>query len=361
MTTNFHTAFPFGGGITAAGIEYPMGQLDAAISAAMTSGSGWTSSLDGTAAAGQKVVPVTSTVVGIGAQPGMAVWIGEAGGTTEVRVIDTVQAGVSVTLLTNLTNTYAAGVLITASPAELVDARGGAATLGARLAAYSSVIPKVVAIAIGTTTYTPSSGVRAIYVECIGGGGGGGGVATAATNAGAGGGGGGGAYSAIWILTPASSYAVAVGAGGAGGTAGANAGTAGGDTTFGSPSVCTAKGGGGGQPDTVAAGPRVAGRGYIGGLASGGVGDARATGGQGGAGLVLAAAQAIAGHGGTAAGWASGGGYARSSSTGGGGQGTGDGTYYGVGGGGGGGLILSGGASVAGEIGRAGLIRVTEF
>jgi hypothetical protein len=69
--------------------------------------------LDGTAASGQKVVPLASTT---GAVAGMSVYIGSSGGNHETRTIDTVSAGVSVTLTANLTHTYSAGVYLVSLP-----------------------------------------------------------------------------------------------------------------------------------------------------------------------------------------------------------------------------------------------------
>ncbi len=209
---------------------------------------------------------------------------------------------------------------------------------------------------VTSSPYVPSNGARALYVECVGAGGGGGGCATAATNAAAAGGGGSGAYSAAWLIGAAvkASFTVAVGALGTGGTAGANNGTAGGDTTFDSPSVCTAKGGSGGIADTVAAGPRIGGLGGAGGLAASGVGDLKCSGNPGDEGMALAAAQAASGQGGPAAGPF--GGAAQGRKT----QGAGD-AATGFGGGGAGACILSGGASVAGGNGAPGLIRVWEW
>ena len=212
---------------------------------------------------------------------------------------------------------------------------------------------KVVEILQGTTSYSYTTGARALYVECIGGGGAGGGVATAATNAGAAGGGGAGAYSAA-LLTglPANPITVQVGAGGSPGSAGANPGGAGTDTTFGATSLCTAKAGLGGLADTVAAGPRIGGLSAAGGAAASGVGDAKFDGMPGGIGLALAAAQAVSGFGGV--GPFGGAGIAQTTQH----AGTTGGNY---GSGGSGGCILSGGASVAGGAGANGLIRVTEL
>lgn len=77
-----------------------------------------------------KVVPVASTT---GAVAGMPVYIGLTSGTHEVGVIDTISAGVSVTLVANLASTYNSGAPISATPAEVADARGGYATLGAKV------------------------------------------------------------------------------------------------------------------------------------------------------------------------------------------------------------------------------------
>lgn len=130
MTTVHHDPHAYGAALSSAEVNRPLAELDAAVELAMVSGSGWSTVLDGTAASGQKVIPVASTT---NALPGMAVWVGTPGGTNEQRTIDTVSAGVSVTVTVNLTNTYLAGALISASPAEIVEARGGQSSLGARV------------------------------------------------------------------------------------------------------------------------------------------------------------------------------------------------------------------------------------
>lgn len=228
----------------------------------------------------------------------------------------------------------------------------------ARLAGLSTTDYRLLTITeifSGTTSYTPTTGVRALFIECIGGGGAGGGVATAITNAGAAGGGGGGAYSCTWNITNVSgTHTVAVGAGGTAGAAGANPGGVGGDTDFkdtAGTSICTAKGGLGGLADTVAA-IHVGGLSVAGGAAASGVGDLKIDGGVSGTGLALAAAQAVSGSGG-ASHFGSGAASRKTQ-----GAGVAAGVY---GGGGSGGCILSGGASVAGGAGGAGLIRVWEF
>lgn len=97
-----------------------------------------------------------------------------------------------------------------------------------------------------STSFVPTAGCRAMYVECIGGGGQGGGAATSSTTASVGTGGGGGGYSAK-ILTGAqvkNPTTYAIGAGGS--TSGSGAvGQAGGNTTW-DTNVVVANGGAGG-------------------------------------------------------------------------------------------------------------------
>jgi hypothetical protein len=143
------------------------------------------------------------------------------------------------------------------------------------------------------TVYTPSVGTKALGVQCIGGGGGGGGSVGGANKA-AGGGGGSGGYSAVFIVAPKPSYSYAIGTGSAG-VSGGNP-SAGGDTTFDSPSVCTAKGGSGGiSMASVTAGIS---NGGLGGLASGGVGDFKSDGNSGSPGYLSGNANPMPGIGG---------------------------------------------------------------
>lgn len=213
---------------------------------------------------------------------------------------------------------------------------------------------KVTYITNPTVSYTPTAGVDALFVECIGGGGGGGGCLTAVTNSAAAGGGAGGGYSAKWVTANiGGALTVAVGAGGAGGVAGANPGTAGGATSFKDNTaltVCLANGGGGGTADTVAA----IHAGGLGGTGNtlGAIGDIVVPGQPGHHGVALAAAQAVSGNGGNSMFGAA----AIGRKT----QGAGSAANL-YGGGGAGGCILSGGASVAGGNGSNGLIRVWEF
>ena len=157
----------------------------------------------------------------------------------------------------------------------------------------------IVEIFTGTVTYTPSAYAKALYVEAVGGGGAGGGAATGSSSCSIGGGGGAGAYAAVLLTSLNSSYTVQVGAGGTAGSAGA-AGNAGGDTTFGTgPSVCTAKGGSGGA--VLAAGTSLVTQvGATGGLSSGGIGDLKEDGCDGGWGVRLSASSAMSGEGGAA-------------------------------------------------------------
>ncbi|RRW77601.1 phage tail protein [Pantoea dispersa] len=129
----------------------------------------------------------------------------------------------------------------------------------------------------GSGTYTPTTGTKAIYVECIGGGGGGGGCsATASGSLAVAAGGGSGGYVAAYITNPtATAYTVgAAGAAGIGTTSGAGGGLdggAGGNTTFGSSIL--AGGGGGGTGNgitTVTSGTFTLKVGAAGGTAGGG-------------------------------------------------------------------------------------------
>lgn len=111
--------------------------------------------------------------------------------------------------------------------------------------------------------YTPTAGTKAIKVTLVGGGGGGGGCQASATSSTfSGGGGGAGATVVAWITSPASSYPVTIGTGGAGGV-GAAAGSAGGNSVFGS---LTAGGGGGASRTSATNTP-----GGAGGTATGGL------------------------------------------------------------------------------------------
>lgn len=133
MTTVKHTPIATGAQLLAAVLNAPLSQLDAAIlavEAAIAGASLPVTTTDATANSGQPVVPVASTD---GFVVGQSVWIGDLGGTFETRTILSIQAGVSLTMSANLTNTYAAGKVVSASPSELVEARAAFATVHARL------------------------------------------------------------------------------------------------------------------------------------------------------------------------------------------------------------------------------------
>lgn len=132
----------------------------------------------------------------------------------------------------------------------LQSAGAGAAPTWATLSATGSLI-RAPQILTSGTSYTTPSNCTAIYVEAVGGGGGGGGKDNVANDIG--GSGGGGAYCAKYFtVTSSTAYTYAIGAAGTGGAAGANAGVAGGDTTFtvGATTI-TANGGNAGAAGTT--------------------------------------------------------------------------------------------------------------
>ncbi len=214
-----------------------------------------------------------------------------------------------------------------------------------------------VLLLISGTTYTPSNGTRALYVECMGGGGAGGGSATAAASGGAGGGGGGGSYSTVWLTGAQvkSSFVYAIGASGAAGAAGNNPGGNGGDTTFDSASVCTGKGGTGGGGSAAGTALAAVSAGGAGGVA--GVGDGTLVGAPGKHGILLNATGTNGAYGGDGGNGFLGGGAALGARA----QGTGVSATANNGGGGSGGVVINNGAAVAGGAGGSGRIRIWEF
>jgi hypothetical protein len=98
----------------------------------------------------------------------------------------------------------------------------------------------------GSGTYSTPVGCSAIFIRAVGGGGGGGYAkgTSAGTLRAVGGGGGGGGYTEKLIVSPAASYAYAVGAAGSGGVASTSTvATAGGVTSFGTTLVIANSGG----------------------------------------------------------------------------------------------------------------------
>lgn len=150
-------------------------------------------------------------------------------------------------------------------------------------------------------TYTPTTGTRALYVECIGGGGAGSGAAsTTSGNMSVSSGGGSGAYSAVFLSASIKgSYTVVVGVGGTVGASGAP-GNSGNDTTFDSPSVCTAKGGSGSSGQVVSGSTVAVVLGGAGGAASSGIGDFKCDGSDGGIAVRLSGSVGYGGMGGAA-------------------------------------------------------------
>lgn len=105
------------------------------------------------------------------------------------------------------------------------------------------------------TTYTPSTGTKAVFLRMCGGGGGGGGAKGGSSSADIGGGGGSGSYLEKFVTfsVTAASYTIAIGSAGSAGASSGGAGGAGGSTTFACDSNCssgsvtfTANGGNGG-------------------------------------------------------------------------------------------------------------------
>jgi hypothetical protein len=142
-------------------------------------------------------------------------------------------------------------------------------------------------------TYTPSAGMVACIINCVGGGGGGAGAgAPGASALTFGGGGGSGGYSRTFATAAqiGASQAVAIGAGGNGGAVGANNGLNGGATSVGT--LCVANGGGGG----ATTGTPSCGQGGAGGGA--GTGDITATGNAGSGGAPGGAFSSAGGWGG---------------------------------------------------------------
>jgi hypothetical protein len=213
----------------------------------------------------------------------------------------------------------------------------------------------------GTTSFTPTAGVTALYVECVGAGGAGGGAAagTAAASFGNGGGGGGGGWSSLWATTAvAGAHAsIAVGAGGTAGTTGGNAGNGGGDTTFtnnAAAAICVGKGGSGG---TSGATQTLLGGGYAGGAGGvAGTGDRSIQGEDGDYPIictVAVATGAVSGKGGKAAmGYGGGGALIKVGGAGNAGR---------VYGGGGSGGLDSAATTRVGGVGGNGIIRIWEY
>ena len=139
MSTDYHDPLVDGTPTDAATLEAPLAQLDAAISAVTgTSSAAWAVVLSSQAASGQKVL-LCNAPASVAA--GQSIMIGDpASATVENRVVDTTVAGVSITVTVNLTSTHAAGETVANSGAEIVQARGGEATLWTGLRKTAGVV-----------------------------------------------------------------------------------------------------------------------------------------------------------------------------------------------------------------------------
>lgn len=140
-------------------------------------------------------------------------------------------------------------------PSDYVTTSAGAGDAGKGVKLNASGVfdasftrPPTVQVFTSSGTYTAPSGLKYAIVEVVGGGGGGGSALTVSGSASGGGGGGGGyAKKLISATTIGVSQTVTIGALGAGG-APSNAGSAGGNTTFGA--LLTANGGSGGSHES---------------------------------------------------------------------------------------------------------------
>jgi hypothetical protein len=217
--------------------------------------------------------------------------------------------------------------------------------------------PGNVIVILASTTYTPSAGCRACFMEAWGGGGGGGGAnCTTAGNNSEGGGGGSGGYSGSYIVSPAASYVVTIGAGGAG-VAGGN-GAPGGMTSIGS--ACAAAGGAGSGFNLATVGPIIGNGGGAGADAAAGIGNLYRLYGQQGEGIIVLGGGGFQARGGVGGNCPCGavGGRGNISNT----NTASVGLAGGLPGGGGGGACSQGtGGSAAGGAGAQGMVRITEY
>lgn len=209
---------------------------------------------------------------------------------------------------------------------------------------------KIRTILKGTVTYTPTAGVRALLIECIGGGGAGGtaGTNNVANSDTAGGGGGGGYSRTLSITNVAGAHDVIVGAGGSAGVSAAT------DTVFEDSLgnvICVGKAGAAGAAVGQSAAAKTA-PGAAGGYAAAATGDFKQQGNCGGPGIGFATIiQHIGGAGGK--GFMGGGGGRGTNGV---GESSGD-----YGGGGGGGSCHGTSGNGLGGDGSEGVIRVWEF
>lgn len=223
--------------------------------------------ISGSVAPSQLPNPTSSTLGGVRSQAAVAhQWINAIGTNGQPTTAQPSDADLSLSdITTNNVSTFLHGFAPKAPNDTNEWLRGDAtwASIPGRLTSFTVIT------ASGASTYTTPASVTALLVECVGGGGGGGGVAGTTGNAAAAGSGGGGSYARKYIASPAASYSVSVGAGGAGGAKGDNAGSNGGNTTFGS-TVMTCHGGAGGNGSAAGSAPDIVAGGEGGIVASGG-------------------------------------------------------------------------------------------
>lgn len=231
---------------------------------------------------------------------------------------------------------------------QVLTSSGAWKTVSAQYPGYQQ---KGITILTAGSSYTVPAGVRALLVECQAGGGGGGGAGGIATGAAAGGGGASGGRARKLLTSLKASYAYSIGAAGVAGADTGGDGGAGGDTTFDSPSVCTAKGGLGGKGMPGINGVQVAAGG--GPATSGLVGDEGNYGHAGQAGINVSGALFLPGHGGSSAYGSGGAAVATTRQAGA--------PAVGYGGGGAGGGNLNNATGMGGGAGSAGCIVLTEF
>lgn len=209
--------------------------------------------------------------------------------------------------------------------------------------------------ATGSSTYTPTTGMKFAIVEICGAGGGSGGAAGAAGQTGCGGGGAGGGYCRKTYTSTllGATATVVIGTGGTAGASGNNAGGAGGNSTFtpaGAGAILTATGGsaGGGSASSATfastAGGTTEGTGTN--------GDLNLTGSEGTAGVV------VNGVSGVTIGGTGGNSFLSNPTVNGTFNGSNVGNNYGGGGSGG---VSGGGANVTGAAGANGVCYITEF
>jgi hypothetical protein len=145
MTTTHHTAIATGAPATAATVNNPLGQLDAALislaaqsqaalDAALLAGAAVTAA-NGPASQGQKVVTVDSTT---GFVAGCSVEYALVGGALEINVVDTVDSTTQLTFTTNIgTGGIANNAILAIVPAGMLSVTGSRVGATAQMQAFT--------------------------------------------------------------------------------------------------------------------------------------------------------------------------------------------------------------------------------